>query len=84
MSNTYLCIDKSGSTVGETQYWEDVGKIIERNADSKVIFWDTNAYEEEYKNALEKVQIYSKDPGAGSTDPQCFATILPEGELIIK
>lgn len=84
MSKTYLCIDSSGSTKGEWKYWQEVGNIMKKhNKNANVIFWDTEASQEPMVKALYKVLNRWDWLGSGGTDPQCFATILPEeGHLV--
>lgn len=78
-SDTYLCIDDSGSTARETMYWEAVSKLL--NPSHKIIKWGTNANFITYQDAVKLAQ--SKAGSSGYTHPENFARMIPENSNLI-
>lgn len=72
-SRKVICIDYSGSTGNNVNYWERVFKIALANEDAIFFFWDTYAKQMSPKDVLKYCQTAQ---GHGGTDPSCIAEIL--------
>ena len=74
-TQTFLCIDYSGSTGNNSNYWNSAKQLINSHPKSKIIFWDTSAKLTTYQDALKMANIMK---GHGGTQPQCFASMVPD------
>lgn len=79
-TNTFLCVDYSGSTCNNVNYWTNVISIIEANPDSKIIFWNTIA---KLLSKNDASRVANAKQGTGGTQPQCFAPLIPKGSNLI-
>ncbi|KAF2898029.1 hypothetical protein ILUMI_08146 [Ignelater luminosus] len=65
---TVICIDTSGSTSGNDEYFEKIKKILESETDKIIITWNSKAQ-------ITESEQFDSD---GCTEPQTFLNIIKE------